>query len=369
MAQPLNILLFTPWHPNKSNPTLGNFILRQAEMLRADHQVFILALTANGPSHSPDLDYVEGPHHIHCYVKSEFPWAWFSHHKTIKKLLKELKGFKPDIIHGQIAHASGYTLWLLQRHFKVPVVCSEHWSGYLPERQAKLRLVNRIHLYFAKKAVRMFLPVTQQLGEAMQNKLGLITWKVWRNPVNTQLFYPQNTKQYDFIHLSTLDENKNPKGILRAFVRLLNEFPHATLSIGGDGPLLDLQKEIENHNLSHNTVFLHGALPYQQAAERIRNARCLVQFSHYENLPCTIGEALQAGLYIISSRVGGIAEVVSPPANGLLVEAANEDALYLAMKTFLQNQPKPYSQQLPFDPVTLRLEINQVYRNLLFKSH
>jgi len=60
------------------------------------------------------------------------------------------------------------------------------------------------------------------------------------------------------------------------------------------------------------------------------------KFSRYENSPCTIIEALMAGVPVIASNVGGIPEVVDKN-NGLLVASEDVKGLCQAMVEIIQN--------------------------------
>jgi len=56
----------------------------------------------------------------------------------------------------------------------------------------------------------------------------------------------------------------------------------------------------------------------------------LVMASSSENAPCVISEALCSGLPVVTSNVGGIAEMINP-ANGILIHLEileNEDPAY-----------------------------------------
>jgi glycosyltransferase involved in cell wall biosynthesis len=68
----------------------------------------------------------------------------------------------------------------------------------------------------------------------------------------------------------------------------------------------------------------------------MQESQLLVLFSRYENLPCVILEAFCSGLPVVSSRVGGIGEVVHRE-NGILVEPDDEDAFYLGIVQAMRN--------------------------------
>ena len=79
-----------------------------------------------------------------------------------------------------------------------------------------------------------------------------------------------------------------------------------------------------------------GTLTYADVANQMQQADALVHFSKYENLPCVVNEALCCGLPVLSSNVGGIAELVNS-TNGLLVEEGNVSALANALYNYLQH--------------------------------
>ena len=339
----MKILFLTPWYPNPDNPTLGNFIIRQAELLAEEHEVFMLAFSPVHQALMPfeeksiQLGKLQGFHYLYTAGgRSSLLGRLRSRQAALHRV--QQFGFLPDFIHGQILHHSGDLLYYFKKQFAVPVVCSEHWSGHLAERNAKMNTWELIRFELAKRSVALALPVTEQLQHSLQIK-GFQA-AVWRNPVDGNLFYPQENKAFDFMHLSTLDANKRPLDILQAFHQVWKKYPQARLSIGGDGPLRPLHEMKKALQLPDEAVEIHGTLNYQEAAERMRNARCLVQFSGYENLPCTIGEALMAGLWVISSNVGGIKELVHSQ-NGVLVNKQAPEELAKAMLDFMQNAPVP----------------------------
>ncbi|MBI1315548.1 glycosyltransferase [bacterium] len=356
----MELLFFTPWHPHPNNPTLGNFILRQAELLRQRHRVRLVGWTTEATQKQLEVQ-EEGPDHLFLHFNGS---SWRQTHRAYTRLRQwATAGTPPEVLVGCIPHQSG--LWarrLHKWHPHAPLLYIEHWSGHLPERGATLSLKQRIQLRAGLKRAQTVLPVSEQLGQLLHQRYGN-PFRVWRNPVDPTLFYPQAEKQFDFVHLSTLDSNKNPLGILRAFAQVLRFHPQSTLSIGGDGPTEPLNAEVQRLGIQ-KSVEVHGPLSYSEAARRIRLGRCLVQFSGYENLPCTISEALTAGLWVVSSRVGGIAEVVRHGHCGTLVAPGDHDALQSAMEEFLRMPIQTKATYRESDPEYLLDQFDQVLRDL-----
>lgn len=372
----MKILLLTPWFPNPENPNLGNFILRQFELIAEQHDVFLLAFSANGAARknvsceSTEKYGFTGWHITHRSGQGPISWRYSKNGQSLGLSLMEKEQFVPDLVHAQIAHQIGDLLYHIKKNHSIPILCSEHWSGYLQERNEKLRLIERARKRLAIRSVDVLLPVTTQLGQAMKRSgFGTQNIHVWRNPVNDRLFTPSSQKKtFDFMHLSGLDANKRPLHILRAFNQILTDHPTARLSIGGDGPtdaLTELQEEL---NIPPENLEIHGSMNYEEVAERMRSTRCLVQFSRYENLPCTIGEALTAGLAIISSEVGGISELVNKE-NGILVQRDGDAELIQAMKSYMKSPFTPKALDLLL-PKKLIRQIDAIYQEIgLKKAH
>ncbi len=100
------------------------------------------------------------------------------------------------------------------------------------------------------------------------------------------------------------------------------------LKVAGTGPLESLAREA--HAAGH--IEYLGRLN----AEAIRNlmqeaAVLLVPSLWYEGLPMVIPEAFGTGLPVIASRIGSLASLISDGHNGLLVPAADPEAIRAAV--------------------------------------
>ena len=126
------------------------------------------------------------------------------------------------------------------------------------------------------------------------------------------------------IHVGGFSFEKNHKGLIQIFKKVLRRFPHATLHLVGDGPL---RSEIENlvvqHNLSSN-IFFHG---FQKDPLRwIEHADVLVLPSIIEGLPGVILEAFYCRTPVVANNTGGIKEIVVAGETGHLIDLNDDDA-------------------------------------------
>lgn len=120
-------------------------------------------------------------------------------------------------------------------------------------------------------------------------------------------------------------ERKGGPLLLRAFERVRERIPVATLDvIGGHPPL------------RQDGVRFHGVLSQRRDDERARvrelfaSATCFVMPSLVEPFGIVYVEAAAAGIASIGSSVGGPADVIGADG-GLIVDPSNEDALVAAM--------------------------------------
>jgi glycosyltransferase involved in cell wall biosynthesis len=123
---------------------------------------------------------------------------------------------------------------------------------------------------------------------------------------------------------------KNTALLLRAFARMLrNEAIDARLAVIGEGD------QLENlHNLAHqlsldDRVSFCGWVLERERIFSDLDMTCLS--SQNEGTPVSIIESLAAGVPVVSTQVGGVADVMSAPMDGELVESDNEEALAAAL--------------------------------------
>ncbi len=118
--------------------------------------------------------------------------------------------------------------------------------------------------------------------------------------------------------------------LLEAFDMVAREMPEAELHIWGYGAL---QEELERRiaaSEAASRIDFHG--PASNTAEALRTLDVFVLSSISEGLPLVILEAMAAGLPIVSTRVGGVAEVAPESAGAWFAEPANPGSLAEAMR-------------------------------------
>ena len=172
------------------------------------------------------------------------------------------------------------------------------------------------------------MPESQALENAMKSN-GLQHSRYMRlHNVVDDFFYtvvrqPQPVKQ--LLHVSCFEErSKNIKGLLRAVKMLSTVRRDFRLVLTGNGvDYKEVREYAKSLAFPEGMLVWTGELTPEGVAEEMSKADVFVLFSNYENAPVVISEALASGVPVVSSSVGGVAEMVSEQY-GILTEAGNE---------------------------------------------
>ena len=125
--------------------------------------------------------------------------------------------------------------------------------------------------------------------------------------------------------------------ILRAFQIVTNEIPTATLTLVGNGSQHEeLIKMARNMGL--NNVVFTGRVDNNEIYRQLEKADILLSSPKVDNMPVSILEAMNAGLLVISSRVGGVPFIVENEHTGLLFDNDDSDNLAELMLWSIKNQ-------------------------------
>ena len=125
--------------------------------------------------------------------------------------------------------------------------------------------------------------------------------------------------------------------ILKAFQLVQKEIPEASLSLVGNGS--------EHENLIHfsqelnlrNVTFI-GRVGNNEIYRQLDQADIFLSSPTIDNMPVSVLEAMNAGLLVISSRVGGVPYMIKNNTTGLLFESDNHEELAQKMLWAAANQ-------------------------------
>ena len=121
--------------------------------------------------------------------------------------------------------------------------------------------------------------------------------------------------------------------LLDAWPRIITQVPDARLLLAGTGPLETALRD-RARAYGASVVFLGHRT---DVPALLQAADLVVLASHSEALPTVLMEAAAAGRPVVSTRVGGVAEVVVDRRTGLLVSPGDARGLANAAVTVLQD--------------------------------
>ncbi|UBV44325.1 glycosyltransferase (plasmid) [Deinococcus taeanensis] len=134
-----------------------------------------------------------------------------------------------------------------------------------------------------------------------------------------------------------LIDRKDPVGLLRAWAACPRP-PGARLVFAGDGPLrADLEALAAELGVSRSVDFRGWLDPAGVAAE-MDQADILALPSHFEGQPLSLLEGMARGLALLSTRVGGIPDLIEDGVSGRLVPPGDPGALSAALAELLSDQ-------------------------------
>ena len=136
-------------------------------------------------------------------------------------------------------------------------------------------------------------------------------------------FRQRETVRPKFICVRSHEELYNIPCILRAFKKVQTHNPEASLTLVGAGSQHEsLIQQVETMGLK-NVVFT-GRVSNEQIYDYLGQADVMLSAPKIDNMPVSLIEAMNAGLLVISSRVGGVPYMIEDGKNGLLFESDND---------------------------------------------
>lgn len=259
------------------------------------------------------------------------------------KLAKLLRSGRFDIVHTHSPLPGAVTR--LARGINTPLVHTEHnsWRSY--------RRLTRLANTSTFSRLSYAIAVSEDVAASMTKPF----WAPWMNMPEIEVVLqgideppgpaPSATRQNlrhslgvgeseeVVAHVASFRAKKDHSNLLSAIVRLTRERPNLRLLLFGKGPLEnDIRSQVEALGLKDIVSFMGNR---EDVKELLWACDLFVLSSRYEGLPLSLLEALSAGLPVVVTNVGGIAEVVTHGVEGYVVPPGEPDALALGISRLL----------------------------------
>ena len=276
----------------------------------------------------------------------------FANYKYLKQVIKEIK---PDLLHLHTSDSlTVFTLSDLLFGLKIPAVFSKKGMGGSSSILSKFK--------YNYKNVSAIICVSEKVKTEFSQILTL------KNKKKLTVIYDGISVQritepkYDIKDFLGIDKNKKVIGNIANHVRAkdlpililaLNELVNTLnnkdihlIQIGyhNDKITPEINRLIEKYNLQ-NHITLTGFV--ENASSFISQFELYVMSSEREGFPLTIYESFYKKTPIVSTKAGGIPEIVKDGENGFLVEIKDYKSLAVKINELIDNQSlkKEFSQK------------------------
>jgi glycosyltransferase involved in cell wall biosynthesis len=257
----------------------------------------------------------------------------------LNDLLSVLTEARAHVLHIYFGHIAVHLLPLIQA-WKNPSIVSFHGADVMVDmnkpayRQATSQML---------EAVKLVLVRSESLRRALVD-LGGNPEKieVHRTGIPLDEFpfrertVPQNG-EWRLVQAGRLIEKKGLPITFRAFSNFLTQYPNATLTVAGEGPLLAELQQLARELGVGDRVSFTGIVSQEQLREIYYRSHIFVHPSqtgrdgNQEGIPNSMLEAMATGLPVFATEHGGIPEAIANGVSGLLVAERDVDALAQAL--------------------------------------
>lgn len=262
------------------------------------------------------------------------------------RLFRLLRQLRPAIVHTRNLGTLDCTL--VARLAGVPSrIHGEHgWDTYDPDgTNRKYRALRRM----LNPTIDRFVTVSSELEQWLVQTVGIRAAKVQRicNGVNTDAFRPRTSRERVSIpverfppesivigSVTRFTEIKDPLNLVRGFIAARREPRGAPLRLlmVGDGPLRAPAQAMLDEAGEAANAWLPGSR--DDVAALLREMDVFALSSRREGISNTVLEAMASGIPVVASATGGNLELIEDGRTGMLVPAADSQAIARALLSY-----------------------------------
>ncbi|MBI1389451.1 MAG: glycosyltransferase [bacterium] len=286
------------------------------------------------------------PHPWPCetvQVASRESGGFWRHRKATHRVKKEIRRWKPDVVHAH--NVTGYGYWGAGCGFH-PFVLTAWGSDLLivSHRNALVRMWVRSTLRKADLITADAVSLCETAQEEAKRKIDarLLQWGIdfseFENPPGGALRDRVRAgADYVFVSNRRLRPIYNIDIIIRAFARALPRVRGSRLVVIGDDEMREqLERLVEMLGL-HEHVEFTGWLKRKDMIGVLQSADCYISVPSSDSTPLSLLEAFSARLPVIVSDLPAMHEWVTQGESGMIVRSNHEALLTQAMIHLAQN--------------------------------
>jgi glycosyltransferase involved in cell wall biosynthesis len=242
------------------------------------------------------------------------------------RLTRWMRRLAPDVLHMHNETAMFYGT-IAGRLVHVPVLIYTEHDGVFPRsgpsRWMNRRLVKRLtHAVAVSEAVRQ--QWCREDGIPLA-RVGVVPNGVPLSPLPAGAEESGGGQGLRIVAVGRLSREKGMDVLLEAFALIRRRLPQATLALVGDGTERPALEQLADRLDLGGSVTLLGFR--DDVPLLLGGFDVFVLPSRTEGLPMALLEAMAAGLAVVATRVGGVAEAVEDDVTGLLVPPEDPSAI------------------------------------------
>ncbi|MDF2369212.1 MAG: glycosyltransferase [Rhizobiaceae bacterium] len=386
----IHVLVVPSWYPKNRSDLFGNFFREQALAMQASGcRVGVIAtrlVSVAQPFQSfavagrTRFELDEAMPTYRLAALNLTPRLWQANARRIGRTGWHLyqdyveNHGRPDLIHVQSSLMAGAIARIILKRDGIPFVVSEHSSGFLRNSIPKKGLSLARDVF--NQAAGAF-AVSSSLCRRLEKILDFPPGKFELMPNMVQMSYldeplqeEKNDPSIKFLHVSTLDKNKDVENIIRAFGRFCKDNPTSSLVIGGDGPERSALVALTTSLGVRDKVRFTGWMTRDQVREEMGRAAAFLLSSHHETFSIVLIEAMAMGLPSVATRCGGPEDIVTPET-GIMVPPGDVEAFAGAMRKVVETRDGYDPQKLrahcraKYGPETISARWLEIYRGVI----
>lgn len=318
----MKVLFITEWYPNERDPQLGVFIQKHARAVSQYHDVTVLSVSKDRPIfESKDFTV----HHFRLN-----PLARLSFSNFFTKPPVDPDAF--DIVHVHVA--TSMVARLLKRS-RVPMIISEHWSGYVDGRFDALAQAEKDQRLALLRSAKRITAVSEILAESIHQCTNIRGIRVVPNVIEAseQQHSEKHPRVTALMVADIADDIKNISGVIEAMGRTKLDIE---LHIIGDGPDMELMQHLAAED---DRISFLGRLANEDVLKYMSRCHFLIVNSYVETFSMVTAEAILAGLPVIATHCGG-PEMFVNESTGILIPVNDPEQLKNAIEKMYDTHPQ-----------------------------
>ena len=347
----MHICFITSEFPKPGFPHggVGTFVATLAKALvKKGVEVSVIGLNYTP---NEEVEEIDGIKVYRVISKKAKGLQWYFNSKAIAAKIKEIHQIKPfDFI-----ETAELGLAFLPKIKGIQYVIRMH-GGHHFFAQAENRRINRWKGFQEKRsfgkadafiAVSNYVKIHTAYYLSCKNK----PIEVIFNPINSQLFQPQNSTvdPHNITFAGTLCEKKGVRQLIQAFPFIKEKYPKAVLNLYGrdwkfpnGSSYIKMLQEVELPKISpfDKDVIFHGSIDYDQIPQAYAKAAVCVFPSHMETLGLVAPEAMAMEKAVVFTSLGPGSEVIEDGLTGYLCNPHQPKDIAEKILLVLQNPEK-----------------------------